>query len=342
MNILLCPPDILLQHPREEWKELQQNTPVLIATCASQTESVLNHMGEGFSFLFYENFDDNPLVEMDIYHYAQANRAAGIYFLAENDVLRAARISDRLGLTLAREKNARLFRNKFMMKSLVKEHQLKIPAMARADSATAIARFIAEHGYPCVIKANDGCASQAAVILKNEGQLYKYLSQMPPPVYHNLLIEKFIDGEAYQINALYLKNQPICLSASRAAVSGLGALAAKGSVSNIKDDKPLRRRLIAYARYLAEHVFPTEENTLLHLNVLIDKEGHIIFDELACCLGGGAVNGELKAAFGLDPRMTWLKACMKNTYPQDMSQRMPVLLPGQRNIAVYGVKQTIH
>lgn len=342
MNILLCPPDILLQHPREEWKELQQNTPVLIATCASHTERVLNHMGEGFSFLFYENFDDNPLVEMDIYHYAQANRAAGIYFLAENDVLRAARISDRLGLTLTREKNARLFRNKFMMKSLVQEHQLRIPAMAHVDSATAIARFIAEHGYPCVIKANNGGGSQAVVMLKNEGQLYKYLSQMTPPEYHNLLIEKFIDGEAYQINALYLKHQPICLSVARAGVSGLDALADKSSGLNIEDEKPLRRRLTAYTRYLAERVFPTEENTLLQLNVLVDKEGTIIFDELACCLGGGAVNEKLKAAFGLDPRMTWLKACMKNTYPQDMSQRIPALLPEQRNRPAYGVKRTIH
>ncbi|MFC3190177.1 hypothetical protein ACFOJF_11225 [Pseudocitrobacter faecalis] len=105
MNILLCPPKIIFQHSREEWQSLQAVTPVLIATCASQTDNILNHMGEGFSFLFYENFNDNPFVEMDIYHYAQANNATGIFFLAEIDVLRAARISDRLGLTHDREKS---------------------------------------------------------------------------------------------------------------------------------------------------------------------------------------------------------------------------------------------
>jgi hypothetical protein len=137
MNILLCPPKIIFQHSREEWQSLQSVAPVLIATCASQIDNILDHMGAGFSFLFYENFNDNPFVEMDIYHYAQDNKATGIFYLAEIDVLRAARISDRLGLTHDREKKAMFFRDKFMMKSLVQSHQLPVPAMARVDSDVA-------------------------------------------------------------------------------------------------------------------------------------------------------------------------------------------------------------
>lgn len=59
------------QHSREEWQSLQSVAPVLIATCLSQIDNILDHMGAGFYFLFYENFNDNPFVEMDIYHYAQ-------------------------------------------------------------------------------------------------------------------------------------------------------------------------------------------------------------------------------------------------------------------------------
>lgn len=100
-------------------------------------------MGNDFTFLFYENFNDNPLVELDIYHYARSNNASGIYFLAEIDVLRAARISDRLGLTQGRENAVILFRDKFLMKSRVQQYQLPIPAMARVGNATAMASFIA-------------------------------------------------------------------------------------------------------------------------------------------------------------------------------------------------------
>lgn len=332
MNILLCPPKIIFQHSREEWQSLQSVAPVLIATCASQIDNILDHMGAGFSFLFYENFNDNPFVEMDIYHYALDNKATGIFYLAEIDVLRAARISDRLGLTHDREKKAMFFRDKFMMKSLVQSHQLPVPAMARVDSATAMARFIAEQGYPCVIKPNDGRGSQGVVVLKNEGQLYKYLAQVKPPEYHNLLIEKFIEGEAYQINALYLKGKAIFVSASRATVSCLDFLSGKTLGLVMEDDTPLHRKLIAYTKYLAEEVFPTEENALLHLEVFVDKDNNIIFGELACRLGGCFVNEELGAAFGLDPRMTWLKASLCEIYPQDLSQRQPVLRVGQLNV----------
>ena len=89
----------------------------------------------------------------------------------------------------------------------------------------------------------------------------------------------------------------------------------------MEDDTPLHRKLIAYTKYLAEEVFPTEENALLHLEVFVDKDNNIIFGELACRLGGCFVNEELGAAFGLDPRMTWLKASLCEIYPQDLSQK---------------------
>lgn len=52
MNILLCPPKIIFQHSREEWQSLQSVAPVLIATCASQIDNILDHMGAGFLSFF--------------------------------------------------------------------------------------------------------------------------------------------------------------------------------------------------------------------------------------------------------------------------------------------------
>lgn len=43
---------IIFQHSREEWQSLQSVAPVLIATCASQIDNILDHMGAGFYFLF--------------------------------------------------------------------------------------------------------------------------------------------------------------------------------------------------------------------------------------------------------------------------------------------------
>ena len=160
----------------------------------------------------------------------------------------------------------------------------------------------------------------------------EYLAQMKSSEYHNLLIEKFIEGEAYQINALYLQGKPIFISASRATVSCLDFLSGQTLGLVMEDDNPLHQKLIDYTKYLAKEVFPIEKNTLLHLEVFVDQGGNIIFGELACRLGGCFVNEELGAAFGLDPRMTWLKACLNETYPRDLAQRIPVIRVGQLNV----------
>lgn len=332
MNILLCPPKILLQHSREEWSTLQRIAPLVIATCSSQLEAVSQHLGNDISLRFYENFNDNPLVELDLYHFAKTKRVTGVYFLAEIDVLRAARISDRLRLTHGREQAALVFRDKFLMKTLVQQHQMTIPAMARVSSATEIAVFIAEHGYPCVIKPNDGRGSQGVVVVRDDESLNQYLLQLTPLHFHNLLIEQFIAGEAYQINALYLQGKPVFISASRATVSCLDFLSGSTLGLVMEDDNPLHQKLIAYTRRLAEEVFPCESNTLLHLEVFVDGQQNIIFGELACRLGGCFVNEELGAAFGINPRMTWLAACLNHDYSLEVIQREAQRRVGQLNV----------
>ncbi|MDX7989236.1 ATP-grasp domain-containing protein [Xenorhabdus sp. 12] len=332
MNILLCPPKIILQHPKTEWLSLQKTAPLVIATCASQQKEITQHLGADITVRFYDNFNDNSLVELDLYRFARDNNVTGVHFLAEIDVLRAARISDRLELTHGRAQSAMLFRDKFLMKSLVQSHQIAIPAMALVNNATEIAIFIEEYGYPCVIKPNDGRGSQGVVVVKNDSELNNYLSQLTPLHYHNLLIEKFIEGEPYQINSLYLRGKPIFVSASRATVSCLDFLSGSTLGLVMEDDNPLHQKLIAYARRLAEEVFPTEENALLHLEVFVNKQNEIIFGELACRLGGCFVNEELGAAFGLDPRMIWLAACLNDNYPEKLLQRTPLKQVGQLNV----------
>lgn len=332
MNILLCPPKIILQHTKKEWLSLQQKTALVIATCASQKNEINQHLGADINLRFYDNFNDNPLVELDLYHFARNNGVTGVHFLAEIDVLRAARISDRLGLTQGRAHSAMFFRDKFLMKSRVQSHQFAIPAMARVNSATEMAIFITEHGYPCVIKPNDGRGSQGVVVVKSDEELSHYLSQITPLHFHNLLIEKFIEGEAFQINSLYLRGKPVFVSASRATVSCLDFLSGSTLGLVMEDDNILHKKLIAYAQHLAEVVFPTEENALLHLEVFVDRQSNIIFGELACRLGGCFVNEELAAAFGIDPRMTWLNACLNDKYPRSLLQRVPVKQVGQLNV----------
>ncbi|MCW2482373.1 ATP-grasp domain-containing protein, partial [Candidatus Symbiopectobacterium sp. NZEC135] len=276
MNILLCPAKIILQHQRSEWAFLQRNTPLVFATCSEHRIDVMNHLGDLFVVRFYDDFNDNPMVELDLYDYAKCHPVKEVHFLAEVDV------NDRLGLTHQSAKEALYFRDKFLMKSLVQQYQVAIPEMALVKNATDIALFIETHGYPSVIKPTDGRGSQNVVVIRNDNQLKACLQMITPLHFHNLLIERFIEGHAYQINGLYLCGRPIFISASRANVSCLDFLSGESLGLVMECNSYLLQQLTGYTRYLLEEIFPTPNDTLFHLEVFVDKSQHIIFGELAC------------------------------------------------------------
>ncbi|MDK9754025.1 ATP-grasp domain-containing protein [Vibrio sp. D173a] len=306
--ILLAPPKILLQHSIECWEQSIGNKAI-IYSCASQEEALKHHFGSNFELCLYEKFNDNPLVELDVYKRAMLLTDPIIAALAEIDLERVARINDKLEVTQGSSQRMRFFRDKYEMKSLAKEKGARIPVMSRVRNSTELTCFVEQCGYPVVVKPCDGRGSNGVEVLRNEAQLRAYLLKAETTTFFNLMVEEFVQGDHYQINGLIINGEPVVISASKALVSCLDFLS--GTVFGLQMVDPassMAKKIRAYTEWLILEALPSENTFLFHLEIFITEDGEIILGEIAQRLGGCFVNEELKAAWGIDLRMSYLAA----------------------------------
>ncbi|MFV0573956.1 MAG: acetyl-CoA carboxylase biotin carboxylase subunit family protein [Vibrio sp.] len=306
--ILLAPPKILLQHSALDWlKHIGNNA--IIYTCSSQREELEHHLGRAFELNFCPEFNDNPVVELDVYKRALTLKSPLVAALAEIDLERAARVNDRLGVTKNSAERVCFFRDKYKMKSLAKEKGALVPAMSKIHNSTELDRFAERHGFPFVVKPCDGRGSNGVKVFQNEDQLRSFLSKRSCTTFFNLMAEEFIEGTHYQVNGLVIGGKPVVISTSKALVSCLDFLAGTALGLQMMDPtSPISKKIRTYAEWLLFEVLPTEDTSLFHLEVFVMEDGDIILGEIASRLGGCFVNEELKAAWGIDLRMSYLSA----------------------------------
>jgi len=304
--IVLCPPKIILQHTLSDLLAAI-GKEAIIFTCASKQCELDTYLANQFQVRYFESFNDNPLVEIEAYQVARQLESPLAVALAEIDLMRAARINDRLGVTQDSEARVRYYRDKFLMKSLAEKSGIPIAAMSTLNNATELNTFIEQHGYPVVVKPRDGRGSNGVKVIRNDEEANAYLYNQNSTCFFNLMIEKFIEGEHYQTNGLYVGGHPVLVSTSKALTSCLNFLSGEALGLQMIDPKsPQAKRIETLANTLITEILPSEPTMLFHLEVFVTSAGDIVLGEIACRLGGGFVNDEHKAAWGLDLRMTYL------------------------------------
>jgi len=252
--------------------------------------------------------------------------------LAEIDILRVARINDKLGVTEGAADRAIFYRDKYRMKKLVEKNGLPIPEMSEITCALDLWSFAKHVGYPIVVKPRDGRGSNGVEVIRDDKSLKHYLNQLVNTSFYNLMAEKYVVGDHYIVNGLYIDHTPVLISPVKVMTSALDFLKGKShDLSMLDKENPIRDKLVAYSRNLIENVMPSEATTLFHLEAFVDVNGDIIICEIASRLGGVFFNQELTHAWGLDPRMTYLAAMANKGYKIDPMQE-PEQLVGHISI----------
>lgn len=318
--IVFCPPKILFQHSAASWSAALGQGGMLLS-CASRSQEIAAHLGHTVHFQLFDNFNDSALVEIDVYELARELHAPLCVALAEIDVLRVARINDRLGITVGAEDRASFYRDKFLMKQRTRDCGFAIAEMALISNATQAVRFSERFGFPVVIKPCDGRGSNGVEVLDDAQQLREWLAGRTSSTFHNLMIESYVRGRHYIVNGLYIDGRPILVSPVRVMTSALDFLGGKSHDLHMLDaENPMRDRLVRYARSLVEEVLPSDPTMLFHLELFVDGNDEIVLCEIASRLGGVFFNQELTHAWGIDPRMSFLRALHDPFYrPEPMA-----------------------
>ncbi|MFH9349048.1 acetyl-CoA carboxylase biotin carboxylase subunit family protein [Kitasatospora sp. NPDC017646] len=230
---------------------------------------------------------------------------AAVIARGERDVLRAARLRELLGLPGQHWDSALAFRDKVLMKTMLRERGLEVPQFAPVRVALDLFGFIREHGYPVVVKPALGSGSKGTSVLRDEADLTALLADGLP---EHAEVERFVDGRMYVVDGLVTEGRLSAVFVSHYLNDCLtfhsgGYL---GS-AQLTRGEPMVDRLIEYARTVLA-ALPTPECTTFHLEVFRTPDDRLVLCEVASRTGGARTTGAIRACTGFDLDQRWFAA----------------------------------
>ncbi|WP_037771033.1 ATP-grasp domain-containing protein [Streptomyces sclerotialus] len=286
--------------PYDRWLAGSGIEPIILTT--TEFAAGYAHLPHVHAF---DDYDTNQLVEKTALGLARAHAVEAVFARAEADVVRAAQLRDLLDLPGQRTPSALAFRDKVVMKDHLAGGAVEIPAYRLLDSAYTAVEFIAEHGYPVVIKPVSESGSLGANIIRDETELNAYLAR---PWRGTSQIETFVPGQMYHVDGLVVNGEVVFVHPFRYLNDCLSfrADAWMGSLPLAPQDPAYDRLVKAAKTVLAE--LPTPAHTAFHAELWITPDDRVVFCEVASRTGGGMVSAVVRHAFGIDLDKEWLYA----------------------------------
>lgn len=113
-------------------------------------------------------------------------------------------VRDRLGIPGMSAEVAENFRDKARMKTLLRGQSLPCARHVLARSAEEVRAFVAQVGFPVILKPPAGSGSRGTFRIGSGDDLESVLDQLPPTVDRPTLVEEFIVGEEHSFDAITL------------------------------------------------------------------------------------------------------------------------------------------
>ncbi|MFE1173293.1 acetyl-CoA carboxylase biotin carboxylase subunit family protein [Streptomyces sp. NPDC058773] len=286
--------------PYDRWLAGSGFVPVILTT--TEFAAGYGHLAHVHAF---DDYDTNQLVEKTALRLAREHAVTAVFARAEADVVRAAQLRDLLDLPGQRTASALAFRDKVVMKDHLVGGPVEIPAYRPLDSAYTALEFVAEHGYPVVIKPLSESGSLGAAIIRDEAELDACLAR---PWRGASEIEVFVPGQMYHVDGLVVNGEVVFAHPFRYLNDCL-SFRANDWVANLPltPQDPVYDRLLKAARaVLAE--LPTPPHTAFHAELWITPDDRTVFCEVASRTGGGMISAMVRHAFGIDLDKEWLYA----------------------------------
>lgn len=224
---------------------------------------------------------------------------------SEDDVLRCARIRERLGLAGQTEQSAMAYRDKAVMKELAARNGLRVPRMRRVDQPFDLLDFADEEGFPIVVKPRRGSASAGVKILHNRQDVDRFLfsGSLPaaPERPDYWMVEEYIDAPLFHVDGIIRNGKVMHCWAGRYSNGNAQAALANAALSSVLLDPedPRNSMLREFAHKVHAAFPPSPMVSSFHLEAWLPPEGEPILCEVGCRTGGGPIAHTYEAAFGI-------------------------------------------
>ncbi|WP_149183702.1 ATP-dependent carboxylate-amine ligase [Streptomyces sp. TRM49041] len=286
--------------PYDKWAADAGIQPYLLVNSGRYSQYA--HMAGARAF---DGYATSGAVERAALEAAHPVPPAAVVARSEGDVLRAARLRELLGVPGQDWRSAIAFRDKVLMKSLLRERGVLVPEFAPVRIPMDLFGFVREHGYPVVVKPAFGSGSTGTHVLRGPGDLAALFEAGLP---EHAEVERFVEGTMYVVDGLVHGGAVPAVFVSRYLNDCLSFRAGShlGSVQLTRDD-PLVPRLIAYARRVLDRL-PTPDCTTFHLEVFHTPGDELVLCEVASRTGGALTTAAIRSATGFDLDKEWFLA----------------------------------
>lgn len=301
------PPTIVVAHripasvtPLSEWLAEVADRVVLI-TSTSSAEEYTPSFPEVIAVDDYSGTDEviDHLDEL-----CRTREVARIVYGTEDDILRLARIRTRYGIAGMHEAQALPFRDKALMKDIVRA-AVPTPGYLVPSGPDEAAGFAAKAGWPVVVKPRFGYGSRGVVVVASEAVLRAEIAARPAD---DVMVEEFLPGEVYHIDGFMCDGKVLVALPSR-YLNGCLAFHDGEPLGSfqVDADDPVAVACESLVPTVVAALPPTEL-TPFHLEIFVHATtGELYFCEIAARLGGAHVYETLTPAIGVNPVRMWFR-----------------------------------
>jgi biotin carboxylase len=228
------------------------------------------------------------------HHSAWATKASAIVALSESLLLPAAQLRERVGLPGQSLAQTLQFRDKIIMKDLLRKRGVRVPDFAAFEPKVAHA-LLARH-QTVVVKPRLGLSSVDVTILRSKYDLTRFIGANKDRL-HEFDIEEFIDGTQYHIDSIVRKGAVIAATAGQSV----------DPTTSYKSLQPYRdvglaagavlNALLEFNRKVVS-CFPLFSGVTHHEVFL--RDGEVVFCEIAARAGGQGVVPGFQSRTGIN------------------------------------------
>ncbi|MDN6968360.1 ATP-grasp domain-containing protein [Oenococcus sp. UCMA 17063] len=244
-------------------------------------------------------------IEQFIFDFSQTRKIDRLVSLREEEVIRISQAREFLNISGLRPSSAVLFRDKHEMKKLMRKNGIKVAEDSKVDSFFEALNFIAKtHSkYPYILKPIDGASSRDTFVIKNLSSL----EQLDYKYFERAIMETFVPGDVYHIDALYTQGQLRYMSAAKYIHIPIAFQRGKSTASMfLQSDSEESQEMLSFGKKVCM-LMPLPENCIIHLETFKNKKG-IYFNEIAVRFGGGKILDTIDREFDFNLLGEYLKA----------------------------------
>lgn len=275
---------------------------VLLTARASAPAEVLAQHGQRYREVVVVDDYDGPAVEKLTLELAGRHQFTRVLSNTELDVLRAARIREKLDLPGQDITSATAYRDKFEMKSIIATTGLLVPFMRRIRSAAELRKFARDAGFPFVTKPTHGGGSVGVRVMLDPSAVERFIAETGGAEWTGLMAESWVNGDLYHVNGLMAGGQIVQSWPFGYRYPNLATVTDSRPVIGwmlLPGDR-IGKRLNDFTAAVIRALPAPEEVTAFHAEMFLDQDDRIVMCEIACRPGGVGIVPAYERGLGVN------------------------------------------